>query len=351
MVLAISLALLAVEIGIRFLSPQQYFAATVNTWDREVGIRQIPGARGFIVCPEYEMDLIINSKGLRDKEYQYEKPAGIRRILCLGDSYTCGYGVQAGDTFPKLLESLLNAESGDIPGWEVLNAGVGSTGTANQLAYFETEGYKYNPDFVLLCFCQVNDFGENRICGLYSIQGDRLIKKEAPLTTARMIQRAVRWVPGYNTLFARSHLLNLLKYRVARFHFRELARKSVDTSGNSITAPATDPLTHRLLLALRDACARRNSRLVITVIPHYDGSDLRPITVDLVELARSEGIAYADLSPQFTQEQNQGIQHFHPHDHHWNVNGHRLAARILYNFLVNKGITGKSAGAREEPSG
>ena len=59
-------------------------------YDPELGWRNIPGWR----ATTYDRPLVINSKGLRDREYPYEKSDGTRRILVLGDSYAWGYGVR-----------------------------------------------------------------------------------------------------------------------------------------------------------------------------------------------------------------------------------------------------------------
>jgi lysophospholipase L1-like esterase len=328
--------LVALEIGLRIFSPAEYFAATVNTWDRELGTKQIPGARGFVVCPEYSIDLIINSKGLRDREFDYAKPKGTRRILCLGDSFTCGYGVHAEETFAKVLEHLLGKDENRTGDWEVLNAGVGSTGTAHHLAYFITEGYKYHPDFVLLCFCWANDFWDNVTSGLYSLEEDNLVRRDAPRTPSRKVQGFVNWIPGYNTLFARSHLLNMIKLRVARFHYRELAQRHVGTETDSMVVEREEILTARLMIALRDACRDAGCELVLTVVPPKQDARWDRETVALVEYASEQGITFVDLRPGFNEYAMRGIETRYLTDGHWNVTGHRLAAEILYASLADR---------------
>ena len=252
---SIVLTLVGLEVAFRIVRPQKYFAVAVNTWDPVTGTRQMPGAKGFVKCPEYDIDLIINSKGLRDREFPYAKPEGTRRILCLGGSFTCGYGVDAEETFAKQLEALLNRNKVAGAAWEVLNAGMGSTGTAQQLAYYESEGYKYEPDFVLLCFSHDTDFWDNITSGLYSVEGDKLVKHNAPKTGSRRVQEIVRWIPFYTRIFARSHLLNFVKGRVARRHYRDLAERLALPENQAAADEIERDLTQRLLLALRDQCA------------------------------------------------------------------------------------------------
>jgi lysophospholipase L1-like esterase len=333
-------ALVGLEIGIRIFRPMRNFAVTVNTWDRELGTRQIPGARGFLICGDYSIDLIINSKGLRDREYPYQKPPGTRRILCLGDSYACGYGVEAEETFAKQLERILNAGAHSGTRWETLNAGVGSTGTAHHLAYFVKEGHRYEPDLVILCFCQANDFWDNATCGLYTVQGDDLIKRDAPLTGSRRIQRLTQWIPGYNSVFAKSHLLNLVKHRVARFHYRRLAEESERDATHS--DPKEDEadlrLTCRILASLQEECSKRGSLLILTVIPLPHSEEPLPETERLVQFAEERNIPYVDLLPRFRSEATRGVRGFHPHDLHWDRAGHRWVAEVLYDFLLHNSL-------------
>ena len=63
-----------------------------------------------------------NSAGYRGVEYSVEKPAGVTRIVTLGDSVAYGLGVNAEDTFSKKLEELMNDNSPDST--QVLNLGV-----------------------------------------------------------------------------------------------------------------------------------------------------------------------------------------------------------------------------------
>jgi len=99
----------------------------------------------------------INSEGLRDREFSLEKPAGVYRVMMLGDSTTFGWGVQQEDTAAKFLERKLNA---DLPAGysrvEVMNTGVGNYDTVQEVSYYETIGWKYDPDLVVLVFF-IND--------------------------------------------------------------------------------------------------------------------------------------------------------------------------------------------------
>ena len=88
-----------------------------------------------------------NSMGLRDREYSYERAAGSLRIMMLGDSFTEGWGTPYEDTFSKRLERMFSAEGVKA---EVINSGVGNYTVIQEVEYFLTRGYKYDPDIVVL---------------------------------------------------------------------------------------------------------------------------------------------------------------------------------------------------------
>src|SRR5262245_38219630 len=52
----------------------------------------------------------IDRNGFRDdRDFEYQKPPGEKRIVMLGDSYTIGYEVEAPQTFAAIIEHELNA--------------------------------------------------------------------------------------------------------------------------------------------------------------------------------------------------------------------------------------------------
>src|SRR5262245_60088130 len=53
---------------------------------------------------EFSVDYALNSKGLRGRESEYAKPAGTKRIVFVGDSFTLGYSVAEADSFVRVVE-------------------------------------------------------------------------------------------------------------------------------------------------------------------------------------------------------------------------------------------------------
>jgi len=117
--------------------------------DERFGLTHTPRAKLRYHGEGHSFDSF-NKKGLRDFDYPYQKPLGVKRILVLGDSYTEGLQVPLTNTYCKLLEKRLNKDTAGGTKWEVINAGVQGYGSAQQFIFLTLEGYKYNPDYVLM---------------------------------------------------------------------------------------------------------------------------------------------------------------------------------------------------------
>jgi len=97
------------------------------------------------------VDVSINSDGLRDKEYPVARN-GQYRMIFLGDSLTFGWGVGQDDTFDNVLE----VEFTKRQPTEILNFGAGNYNTEQEVNLFLEKGLKYNPDKVVV-FYFIND--------------------------------------------------------------------------------------------------------------------------------------------------------------------------------------------------
>lgn len=94
----------------------------------------------------------INDLGFRDtREYALAKPPGGFRILVLGDSVTFGHCATYETSYPYLLEQRLEAWRKEID-WQVWNLAVPGYNTADELAYLEEVGQRFDPDLVIVGF-------------------------------------------------------------------------------------------------------------------------------------------------------------------------------------------------------
>ena len=97
-----------------------------------------------------------NSYGFRGEEIPEKKEKGKVRILFLGDSITAATYVQEEDTFVALTGKYLRNQGHHV---RVINAGVGSLNLKEEIALLKENGFKVNPDIVLLGL-YLNDHAE-----------------------------------------------------------------------------------------------------------------------------------------------------------------------------------------------
>jgi len=112
----------------------------------------LPGAEYTLTHPSYSVEYKINAYGFREREIEPNPPEGFKRLICVGDSYTEGYGVESSQAYPAYLGQKL-----DSLGWEVVNAAMHGSGPfyhgANVTRYLAL-----NPDACLLALFD-RDFG------------------------------------------------------------------------------------------------------------------------------------------------------------------------------------------------
>jgi hypothetical protein len=93
----------------------------ISRYDTALFYRMKSNNRSLFRNIEFSDSVFTNGLGFRNDELSVKKP----KIICLGDSYTLGWGVQQEEAYPQQLEKILK-----IP---VLNTGMASYGTAREI--------------------------------------------------------------------------------------------------------------------------------------------------------------------------------------------------------------------------
>ncbi len=273
----------------------------------------IPGASALL----QGVPVAINSKGLRDHEYDYEPRPGVTRILALGDSVTFGWGVKLEETYPKVLERLLN-DGASQGSYEVLNGGVGNYTTTRIIALYEFELRKYKPSVVLFAFYLNN-------------------ANDAPDSSFKFLFDTPLEFPVF--LWSRLQAVST-RYGMGK-SFDDFYR-DLYSNGN----PQFVRFRANLASFLREL--RQDGKIVIVAsVP--DTRDLeRPayrfqfVTDELAAIAREQGVHFVDLFPALRGIPAAKILNT-PEDRHPNAEGHRLMAQALYVYLLSIGIGQRGA--------
>jgi hypothetical protein len=158
-ILGLLIPLLLLEAGVRLMDLAPPPQPNPAIWEQHplFGWWHIPNSGGIFHSDynEFETEVRINARGLRDREIGYDNSAGALRILSLADSFGEALQVNLEETYHKQLETgLANSLSRPV---EVINAGVGGWGTDQEAIFYIAEGFRYEPDLVLLAFFIRND--------------------------------------------------------------------------------------------------------------------------------------------------------------------------------------------------
>jgi len=138
-----------------------------------------------------DTDLIMTHSKFLNQDYYNNIHQGLT-IIALGDSYTIGSGVSIDKSYPRVLKSFL---SNSLRSVTVFDAGVGDTGTDQQLRLFKKFLLpNIKPDIVIWQFYR-NDISNNIIYPTYKITSDNTL---SPLDAR------------YNWAYQRLHLYNLI---------------------------------------------------------------------------------------------------------------------------------------------
>ncbi len=115
----------------------------LHRFDPHLGWALAPGVRATSKRTGNRVTYCINEKGLRDDDVPYEKPEGAFRVVLLGDSRSFGFGVPIEQHFSRILE-------GYFDNLDVINMAVDGYGIDQALLMLEMEGFKYQPDLVMV---------------------------------------------------------------------------------------------------------------------------------------------------------------------------------------------------------
>lgn len=265
-------------------------------YDSKLGWRNIPNWKATTLGHS----LSISSKGLRDREYSYEKNSGTKRILVLGDSYAWGYGVGDSEIFTEVLEAEL---AGPPRIWQVLNTGVSGWGTDQEYLFLVDEGFRYSPDVVVLAYFHWND----------------------PINNTHSVQYGLP-----KPLFLNTKL--------------DLAAVPVPKPGDRLWRmyAFVDPieLTVCIIRKMAEECLARHCSLVVMKFGLFLAPDLLATEQQFEErVTQLDNVLYLDLDDEFAAKGLTAEQLLRGNnDGHWNAFGHAQTARILKQFLVDNSV-------------
>jgi len=279
-----------------------------------------------------------NSLGFPDQEFVQAKKTGTRRIAALGDSFSVGVCVPYEDNYLTLLEALL-------PQTEVYNFGVSSTGPREYRVLLAQEGWKYQPDMVLVPLFLGNDILEPiAVPELLRFNPDALYVELLARRGYRLLREYGRR-PGAGKLYGPLSDEGYLE--LASRHL-SICRKVDSPTEQQRWAFALEQLrglfadcrAHRVpvrvLLLPDEVQISKDLQARALKVRGWQAGDIDASLPNrrLLQFCANEQVPCLDLLPVFEQA---GPAAYEPNDSHWNKLGNRLAAEAVAEWLLKPG--------------
>lgn len=251
----------------------------------------------------------INEFGYRGAARPPQKPPGTVRVALLGDSFAPGYGVRDEHTLAVQTEQAL-LHLGTRSPVEVLNFGVTSFNTPEEVTYLKRYVQSFQPDIVVLLFF-LNDTQRSSIAGML-----------------RPFAQRWRWTRRH------SHLVNWIFDQLDLLQFRPVFIQNY-REGFEEDNDAWIKGQRWLREAQRFAKAHR-TEFVLVVHPvlmdldqHYPFQQQHD---SVKRFAVGEGILHLDLLSAFEGQDADALR-VYLYDMHPNERAHELAGRALAHYL------------------
>jgi len=257
----------------------------------------------------------INSQGYRDFERAIPRPDGVRRAVCLGDSFTWGVSVLFDDAWPQRLERGLSRERGET--WEAIVLAEPGLNAVQMTSRLDAEGFAYEPDVVVLAWV-LNDSEDQ---------------------DAAEARRAADWVAeeerepsALESFLDLSALVRLVRTRVRataenRERVRNFRAMYADDDPGWIAA-------QKALQTIGGLCRSQGVPLVVAIFPLFGNplDERYPFAEEharVAQAASEAGARVVDLLPRYRGLRWELLVVDGRRDEHPNEIAHRIAAQAL----------------------
>lgn len=279
--------------------------------------------------------LRMNSQGFRgDRDCETHVPLGKVRVVCSGDSFTLGYGVDDDSTWSRVLERM-------DPRLETVNMGQGGYGIDQAYLWYMRDGIKLDHDIHVFGFIS-SDVHRTafKVLGGYP-------KPTLGLRQGELVVRNVP-VPQLDGLMRFRQRLTPIQNLRAAVLLRSILEKRAQ--GPFWNSDAPDPGLIRLVAKvfdrLSDTNNKKNSVLVVTCFPTQGDcarGSLNPIEAAIRAETKKLGVHWVDLLDDFLKLPPPQLQRMFISEvaipnflfaaGHYTVEGNDFVARLLYDRL------------------
>jgi lysophospholipase L1-like esterase len=280
------------------------------------------------------ISLSTNARGFRGaREYADAVPPGVTRVVCIGDSFTQGYGVGDADAWPARLERA-------CPRVEAPNGGQAGYGVDQSYLWYARDMAGLPHQVVVAAFI-ADDFSR--------VRSGRMVGYPKPMFRLRDGALGLENVPVPRAAYLAPWLTQNLRLLDA-LRSVELGRRAAAALGVAPAAPVptseaeTTQVTAALLEALARSARDRGAAPVLVLLPSLsaDSSSLAPIPSYARAALANVDFPVLDLYPDFESSAQRDLFLHDPRRRgaglHYSPQGHELVARAVAARLTDAGL-------------
>jgi hypothetical protein len=352
-------SLIFLEVVVRMIEPKETMRYFFVEPDSVLHHKFIPNARGHYVTVEFNTSYTINSLGLHDYEFPVEKPPNTFRILMVGDSFTEGEGVEANETFSKVLERILRGKSSTV-NYQVINAGCGSYSPLLEYLYLKNAGLKLAPDLVVLFYDLSDVYDDIQYTRIGRFDSTGIPIGVSPTPGNRSENWLGRQLIGLKDFFKdHTRLYNFVRLRIGRY-IEGSGHKGIELGNIQYDkyamlrenyTPANDSdwsLSYKYILLIRDMLKANGIDFWVVVYPYglqvgtrefVEGRQYWGFKTDTVystkpqgfmeAFCRRNGVQAVNICEDFKSLSQTVYPTYFDFNGHWTARGHELVAELL----------------------
>ena len=313
--------------------------------DSVLGYRLRPNFSGteISIWGDFRTPVNINSLGMRDREHNLLRPQ--IAILLVGDSYAFGEGVPLEKSYAWLLEERLNQACKSLP-IDIYKAGVPAYNLRQELLTVKRFLALRRIDWVIFTLSTKRI---ERLFDDYTYFKGFIIKKSyIPRLTeihGNLYEWKYDWTPRKQIhLFLQAYVYsyNFLKYRFPnfgrdlrrylerRFPDRFPPRKDTITPAKQAQFDRDYQAAVQILTELAQLQTQHAFQVLVVLYDGFPTQDER-----IIRYCRQQGIPILNTATAIDSAVARGIRVKFKRDGHWNENGHRIAADLLFQFFAS----------------
>ncbi len=354
---SISIGLLIGEFIVRMFFPQITSPVQFFYDEKLGGMVPVPNQKGFKNHPDiYHYEYQNNEIGMRDTRQLADYKHIPYKILCLGDSFTYGWGVNDNETFSNVLEKKINQDL-----IAVLNAGSSGAGTDYALKFFRVRGKELSPKIVIYFYFE-NDREDNLENRYFTIKNDSIISNNVnEFASINAVQKnKLANSKLYNWFSSNSHLFSMIRFQVGLFWIKKV-KKENETKNTSVLEqkptknseketktqiPTENKFkpTYKYLKALSEEVNKSGATFYAFFIPsHLSTLDFQKHGKiyqedSLSSFCLKNNINFYSFKQTLFKNKDPYHAYYFPVDFHWNKDAHMVAGVYIYEILKKDGV-------------